>query len=59
MYLESIIMYLQAQNAMTVKMNRQIRCIKRFAKAHHINNLDDAAMLWVTCGCAAIWAKQN
>lgn len=59
MYLESIIMYLQVEDAMKIKMCRQIRCIKKFAKVHHINNLDVAAEYWVRSGCAAIWAKQN
>lgn len=46
-------------SVMQAKMIKQIRAIKRFAKAYHIRNLDEAATLWVSCGCAAKWASQN
>lgn len=46
-------------SAMQSKMNKQMRAIKKFAKAHHIRNLDDAALFWVKSGCAERWAKQN
>lgn len=45
--------------SMQVKMIKQIRAIKKYAKALGIWNLDAAAMLWVNSGCAAKWATQN
>lgn len=44
---------------MQIKMIKQIRAIKKYARAIGIFNLDTAAIRWVETGCAEKWATQN
>lgn len=43
---------------MKARMHRQIRAIRRYAKAVGLS-LEAAAMRWVERGHAARWAEQN